>query len=115
DGVGAHGRHDLPAGFSGDFLPAPRAVENNVPVPGLLGADARHRVGHQGGVDASGLQLRTGDAEIGVDDGDVLAEVDALGDGVDLDHLKLRAAHVDRQLLALEIGQRLDGGVFGED
>ena len=62
-----------------------------------------------------GFELRASDAEIGVDHGDVLAEVDALGGGVDLDHLVLRAAHVDGELLALEVGQRLDRRILGED
>ena len=81
----------------------------------LLAADACQRFDYQGRIDASGLELRAGDTKIGVDDGDVLAEVDALGIGVDFDHLELRSAHVDRQLLALEIGERLDRFVLGED
>ena len=77
--------------------------------------DAGQRLDHQRGLDAVGLELRAGDGEVGVDDGDVLAELDALGVGVDLEHLKLRAAHVGGELLALEIGERLDLVVLGED
>ena len=45
----------------------------------LLGDDAGQRLDHQRRVDAVGLQLRARDGEIGIDDDDVLAEVDALG------------------------------------
>ena len=79
-----------------------------MPVGVLLGDDAGQRLDHQRGVDAVGLELRARDGEIGVDHGDVLAEIDALGGAVHLSDLELRAAHVDGELLALEIGERLD-------
>src|SRR5262249_23633616 len=44
----------------------------------------------------------------------VLAELDALGIGVNLDHLELRPAHIGGKLLALEVGERFDVGVLGE-
>ena len=115
DRVGAHRRHDFPAVLSGNFLPALRAVENHFPVRILLEDDACQRLDHQCGVDAVSLELRASDCEIGVDHDDVLAEVDALGGQVHLGNLELRSAHVDGELLALKIGQRLDLVVLGED
>src|SRR5436190_892793 len=64
---------------------------------------------------AVGFQLCACDREIRVHDGDVLAKLDALRIGVHLDHLKLRPAHVSGELLALEVGERLDVGVLRED
>ena len=61
------------------------------------------------------LKLRARNGEVRVHGDDVLAEVDALGVGVDLRHLELRATHVDGELFALEIGERLDLVVPGED
>ena len=72
--------------------------------------DAGERLDHQRGIDAVGLELRPRHREVRVDDGDVLAKVDALGVRVDLDDLVLRGAQVDGELLALEIGERLDRG-----
>ena len=91
------------------------AVENHLPVGILLDDDTRQRLDHQCSVDAVGFELRARNGEVGVDDSDVLAKIDALGGRVHLDDLELRATHIDGELLALEIGQRLDLIVFGEN
>ena len=77
--------------------------------------NAGQRLDHQRRIDAVGLELRARNGEVGIDHGDALAELDALGIGVNLDHLELRSAHVGGKLLALEIGERFDVGVLGED
>src|SRR3954447_11498336 len=115
DRIRAHRGHDLPSVLPRDFLPALRAVEDHLPTRILLQDDAGERLDDQGGLDAVGLQLRARDGEVGVDDGDVLAELDALRIGIDLDHLKLRSPHIGRELLAFEVSERLDVGVPGKD
>src|SRR3954447_8693846 len=111
DRVRAHRGHDLPPILPRDFLPALRAVEDHLPTRILLQDDAGERLDHQGRLDAVGLQLCARDG----DDGDILAELDALCIGIDLDHLKLRSPHIGRELLAFEVGERLDVGVPGKD
>ena len=115
DRLRAHGGHQLPAIDAGDLLPSLRAVEDDAPVRILPGDDAGQRLDHQRGIDPAGLQLCARDGKVRIDHRDVLAEIHALGVGIDPHDLELRAAHVDRQLLALEVGQRLDRRVLGED
>src|ERR1700730_3176284 len=115
DQIGAHRRHDLPAILAGDLPPALRAVEDDLPGWILSRDDAGERLDDERRLDPVCLQLRARDREVGVDDGDILAEVDALGDGIYLDHLKLRSAHVGGELLAFEVSERLDLVVLGED
>ena len=115
DRVRAHRGHDLPSVLPRDLLPALRAVEDHLPTRILLQDDAGERLDDQGGLDAVGLQLCARDSEVGVDDGDILAELDALCIGIDLDHLKLRSPHIGRELLTFEVGERLDVGVPGKD
>jgi len=59
--------------------------------------------------------LRARDGEIGVDDGDVFDQVEALAAAYIFTTLELRTAHIGGELLALEIGQRLDRRVLGEN
>src|SRR6185436_16589686 len=115
DRIRAHRRHDLPPILAGDFLPANRAVEDDLPTRILLQNDAGEWLDNQRALATLGLQLRARDGEVGVDHGDILAELDALRVGIDLDHLKLRSPHVGRELLAFEVGERLDVGVPGKD
>jgi len=107
--------HDFPALLTGDFFPPLRAVENDPPARILSQRDAGERLDHQRRLDAVGLKLGARDGEVGVDHGDVLAEIDAFGVGVNLDHLELRSPHVGGKLFTLEIGERFDVRVFGED
>src|SRR4029078_13405695 len=115
DCVGTHSVHDFPAVAAGDLFPTLRAVEDNVPVRVLFGADARERLDHERGIDTASFELCARHGKVRIHGNDVFAEIDALGVGIDLRYLELRSAHVDGQLFALEIGQGLDLLVLGED
>jgi hypothetical protein len=98
-----------------NFSPPLRAVEDDLPARILPQRNAGQRLDHQRGIDAIGFELRARNREVRIDHGDVLAEFDAFGVGVNLDHLELRPAHIGGKLFALEIGERFDVGVSGED
>src|SRR3954454_3400022 len=74
---------ELPAVDAGHLPPAFGAIEDDAPIRILPGDDAGQRLDHQRRVDAAGLELRPRDREIGIDHGDVLAEVETLGVRID--------------------------------
>src|ERR1041385_8385448 len=115
DGLGAHCGNKLPAVDAGHLAPALGAVEDHPPVRVLLQDDAGERLDHQRSVDPAGLELGARHREVGVDGDDVLAEIDAFRVQDHAHDLELRAAHVDGELLALEVGERLDRRILGED
>ena len=117
DRIGRHRRHDLPAVLAGDLLPAHGAVEDDRPIR-ILGLMMMLASGSMTSAastrPASSWGARNG--EVGADRDDVLAEIEPLGGGVDLDHLILRRPGCrSRAVPAPEVGERPDLVVLGED
>jgi len=89
-------------------------VEDYLPARILLG-DMLANVRSQRRLDAAGFKLRARDGEIGVDDGDVFDQVEALGRRTSSPPGTRTAHKKSGRVACPEIGQRLDRRVLGEN